>query len=509
MKILSILVALFILFSCNDPTTTIIALTAVVGIEAPSEATPLSTVLTIGSVNRGSIEILVKGKTPEMDIAHIYPAGYGTKFPIHGMYADYDNTIVIKGVDDGINITTNLLTKPTLANNATVTIDKLDAPDKYNQNLFFYNATNNYIAAYDRNGDTRYYQTIKEDAIGRGQYHLQSVFFDKNRNEILTKDDRGIYDLLGNAVIDFPKDATTTKPDVHHDSVKKGDNYIVLSYSQWGVEDTIKEMTPSGTIVNNKTFGSLFRDIVTEADDLVILNQIIYDDDNIYEKDGTQTVVDWAHVNSLVYDNTSDILYASLRNQAVIAIDYSEWKLLWWMADNTLDTIHAGVPNRNMNFIEVPSLAPYRVKGDGQTDGPKNQHALLLKTNGNIVMFDNQGDKKTNSEGSRYVEYAITGDPGAWTASIAREYRNEKLFSPVISDVDLTGDDHQNILLTYGVLHKIIEINANDEILFDMTLQLAGTGWGPYTYRGAKMPLYPYNDSTKKYSIEYNEKEGI
>lgn len=507
-KLIVIIASALILLACeNTVVETVLLPTAVVGIEAPSEVTPLSTILTLGSVNKGTIEVLVKGKTPEMDIAHVYPAGYGTKFPIHGMYADYNNTIVITGITDGINITTNILTRSTLANNATVSIDELDAPDKYNQDLYFYNSSSTYIAAADREGDIRYYQKLGGVSLdGQSPYTLHSVFFDEKRNEILTKDDRGISDLFGNTFINYPKDTMTNKPDVHHDSIKKGNNYLILSFSEWGLEDRIKEITPAGVIINDKTFGSLFRDVVSSTD-LTVLNQIIYDDDNIYEKNGVQNAVDWAHANSLVYDSTTDILYLSLREQGVIAVDYSEWKLIWWMTDETLDTNRPeAVPNRGTNFIDIPSLAPYRVKDIGQTDGPKNQHALLLKNNGNIAMFDNQGDESTNSNGSRYVEYAITGNHGSWMANIASNYINRTLYSRYRSDIDLTGNNHQNILIAYAFPKKIIEVDVTNKVLlFEMNLNLSYSA----IYRADKMPLYPYSNSNKKYSIEYNEKEGL
>lgn len=499
MKIAIVLVCASLIFSActsqssviENPTTKtstieIQTITKDPNIESPKQKTPLSTVLNLGHVNKGSIEVLVKGKTPEMDIAYIYPVNYGTMFPIHGMYADFTNTIIITGIDDDINITKTITTKPISARDANAKIDKLDAPDAFNQDLYFHNAGKN-IAAADRKGDIRYFQEVEKT----GSNHLHSIFYDKTRNEILIKDNRGIHDLLGNELIDFEQFQ------VCHDSIRKDDNYIVLSTSTWGDEDRIIEITPTGDIVNDKTLGSLFRDI-TAPEDLEILNTIIYDADNKYTENGKERKKDWAHINSLVYDNSTDILYLSLRRQGVIAVDYAAWKLIWWMVDDTLNT----QLKNGIDLTDVPSLVPYRVKGDGQTDGPKNQHALLLKSNGNIAMFDNQGDEKLNPNGSRYAEYAITGEHGNWAATKVREYRDEKLYSQLVSDVDLTGNNHENILMAYGRMKKIIEIAPTNEILFELNLP-------QNSYRGSKMPLYPYSDSSKKYSIDYNEKEGI
>jgi arylsulfate sulfotransferase len=300
----------------------------------------------------------------------------------------------------------------------------------------------------------------------------------------------------------------------HHDAIPYGNNFLVLANSQWGVEDRLIETTASGTIVRDLTFGKLFRDIVApngvgNQAEIDIMNKIIYDDEN--HLDGAK---DWAHANSLVYDDDTDILYFSLRNQAVIAVDYSEWKLLWWMADDMLDTLHPGVPNRGLNFIDLPSLEDYRVKGDALANGPKNQHALLLRKNDNgrlnLAMFDNQGDTDAdpNNLGSRYVEYAITGDHGNWTATVAHEYRDPNpissriVYSRIMSDVDLLPNNKVLILSAIGSTIREVDLTTKD-VKFDMTFNL---GW---VYRADKMPLYPYQDQTKVYSIDYNEKTGL
>ena len=461
----------------------------------PNGDTPLSAVLKLKRINTDPITVRVLGKTADMDIAHTYPANYGTELAIHGLYPNHDNTIIIKGKE--VDIETNIKTLP-LDKPVIVDINRTDfvEGDPVNQDLYFL-FERVYLVAVDKKGDVRYY-------IDSSKMHPEyRVSYIDNKIQIYAPE--GMKNLLGQYTTKFALDRRN-----HHDAIPYKENFLVLANSQWGVEDRLIETTASGTIINDKTFGKLFRDIVApngvgNQAEIDIMNKIIYDDEN--HPHGAK---DWAHANSLVYDEDTDILYFSLRNQAVIAVDYSDWKLLWWMADDILKTLHPGVPNPDLNFKALDSLALYRVKGDALANGPKNQHALLLRQNRNLAMFDNQGDTDTdlNNLGSRYVEYAITGDHGNYTATVAHEYRDPNpissriVYSRIMSDVDLLPNNKVLILSAVGSTIREVDLTTKD-VKFDMTFNL---GW---VYRADKMPLYPYQDQTKVYSIDYNEKLGL
>ena len=455
--------------------------------------TPLSFIYKLDKINIAPITVRVLGKTADMDITYTYPANYGSELAIHGMYPNYNNTILIEG--NGLDITTNIRTSA-LPNNIKVTINRTEfvLGDPFNQDLYFL-FERVYLVAVDNKGDVRYYINTSEM---HPEYRVSRL-----DNKIQIYGPKGIKNLLGQHTVNFALDRRN-----HHDAIPYGNNFLVLANSQWGVEDKLIETTASGAIVRNLTFGKLFRDIVApngvgNQAEIDIMNKIIFDD-----KNHPHGAKDWAHANSLVYDEGTDILYFSLRNQAVIAVDYSEWKLLWWMADDMLDTLHPGVPNRGLNFIDLPSLEDYRVKGDALANGPKNQHALLLRQDGNLAMFDNQGDRESSALGSRYVEYAITGNHGNYTATVAHEYRDPNpissriVYSRIMSDVDLLPNNKVLILSAVGSTIREVDLTTKD-VKFDMTFNL---GW---VYRADKMPLYPYQDQIKVYSIDYNEKLGL
>ncbi|MEI0557281.1 aryl-sulfate sulfotransferase [Brachyspira intermedia] len=489
-SIFLLITSLFIL-SCNNKSSSTTPI-GIVGeiIVNPYGVTPLSAIYTTESVNTVPITVTVKGLYGEPDIIHTYPAGYGTEFEIHGMFPESQNTII---VNDGGRIISKNVNIANLSVRGTAIQKKYDieinnlSQEKYpnNPNLYFVGLnTDSYFSfAISENGYTRY---ISEVEI------ISKTVVDNNIIKLYTAG-AGIYDLMGNRKFSITKS--------HHDMIKKGNNYIYLSKSQWGVEDRLIEANSSGNIIRDLYFGDLIRNIVNknaDKEEIDILNKIVLDDKNIYNPSGQQKAVDWFHANSLVYDSDTDILYVSGRNLAVLAIDYSKWELIWWMAD---DNFYNAGSIYGKYLKDLKSLQDYKIKGAGNTDGPKNQHALFLHKNGNLGMFDNQGDEISNPNGSRYVEYKIIGTHGNYTAEKSYEYRDPSLYSQVTSDVDFTGENYQNILITYGYpTGTILEIEKNSQkLLFKLEL--------PYfLYRADKMPLY--YDEGRIYSEDCNLKNN-
>ncbi len=474
---------------------------------------PLVAYYTKDSVNTEPVTVRVKGKTADMDIAHTYEVGYGKEFPIFGLYPNYENTIEVteNGVIKSFKVKTGVLPEGLPIANVTVDNLPIETDGEYaafNRDLYWLSSHTNdrETLAFDRKGDIRYYFV---DDFSRVAYDID------NDSIVLYKGYKGghVMDLTGKTIFKYTGTATS-----HHDTIKlENGNFVWLSVSKWGDEDCVIEQDSNGKLINDYTFGPLFRSIVdvetndNRDADIELLNKIIYDEDNIYYENGEGLATDWAHGNSLVYDEDSDIMYFSLRNQAVIAVDWSEWKLLWWMADDDLHTSHEGVPYPEYTFHDIKALESYKLTGDAETDGPKNQHALFLHANGNLGMFDNQGDEDSNANGSRYVEYSI--DNQAKTGAIARQYRDIDIYSRIRSDADFTINN--NLLMLWGnaspeaVIREIDGANLsdsnfeNDTVLFEIKLST------PPGYRIDKIPLYPYDDPNQKYSMDCNAKEGI
>ena len=461
----------------------------------PYGVTPLSAVYTTESVNGIPITVTVKGLYGEPDIVHTYPAGYGTEFEIHGMFPESQNTIIVN--DGGRIITKNVITSSLpngIQKKYDVEINNLPE-EKYpnNPDLYFIN--------YAQTSSFKTIGVLSISSSGYVRYFLQEYQSSKinvNNKKMMfyaMYDDYNS-DLIGNKVFNYNKN-------VHHDVIHVNNNYLHLSYSIWGAEDRLVEINNSD-VKRELSFGKLIQnslDLNMYTEDEEIFRKIVFGEDinNIYVENGQKKSIDWFHANSLVYDSSKDILYVSSRHRGVLAIDYSEWKLIWWMADETLATQVPGAIPYDVHFKDLKSLDPYRVKGDALNDGPKNQHALFLLENGNLGMFDNQGDENTNPSGSRYVEYKITGSHGNYTATKVYEYKDSSLYSRIMSDVDFTGANHQNLLLNYSYpASRIVEVEKNTKKeLFKLSLPFS-------SYRADKMPLY--YDEGRVYSEDCNLK---
>lgn len=485
-KILFIVLLIISLFalSCNNNSSSSIGKIGEIVVD-PNGVTPLSAVYRTETVNSVPITVTVKGLYGEPDIIHTYPSGYGTEFEIHGMFPESDNVIEVNDggriIIKNVSIGTLLCNGTTLPKKYDIVINNLPEEIYFNNpELYFTSlATPQWVACgvagISKNGYVRYFQN----------YYQSSKLVIENKKIVLyTESSMKNVDLLGNKIMDYP---TAT----HHDVIKVNNNYIYLSLSIWGYEDRLVEMSSSGIKLRELSFGKLIQnslDLKTYPEDEAVFKQIVFgeDVDNIYkDNNGEQKTIDWFHANSLVYDSSNDTLYVSSRNRGVIAIDYSEWELIWWMADETLSTRVPTYIPYNVHFKDLQSLDAYRVKDSGMNDGPKNQHALFLLANGNLGMFDNQGDEDSNPNGSRYVEYEITGSYGNWKAKKVDEYKDKTLYSQIMSDVDFTGKDHQNLLICYAFpTARILELDKNSEKkLFRLDLSFQ-------TYRVDKMPLY-------------------
>ncbi|MEI0685522.1 aryl-sulfate sulfotransferase [Brachyspira pilosicoli] len=450
----------------------------------PYDIAPLSASYVISNTNNYPITVTVKGLYNEPDIIHTYPANYGKEFEIHGLFPEATNTIIIN--DAGREIVENHYIKKIYHDDVyidskyTVEINKLTNDDGNNPELYFIQYFNGWYPTatigISKNGYVRYFikgVTASKIAIEGNKFLIYPMYEGK------------IYNMLGKELVKYPSNS-------HHDTIKKDDNYIYLSASKWGGDDEITEIDFYGNIVRKMSFASIIRDIVVPNNDkneIRILNRIVFDENNIFiDENGEQKSIDWFHANSLVYDKETDILYISSRNLGVFAIDYSDWKLIWWFADETLNTrtgnAYGQIPYKD-NLGDLPSLDAYRVKGDALTDGPKNQHALILLENGNLGMLDNQGDANRNSKGSRYVEYNITGEHGYYTAIKTDEFRDASLYSRITSDADIKGN---NLLLTYGTIRTVLEVDKQTkEVLFKAKFDMPKS---ELYYRADKLPLY-------------------
>ena len=162
---------------------------------------------------------------------------------------------------------------------------------------------------------------------------------------------------------------------------------------------------------------------------------------------GLPAAADWAHVNSVTYDVTTDNLIVSLKHQDAV-VNFSR-------ADGTLNWI-LGNP-ANWQGFEQFLLTP----DGGVFTWPYHQHAVEI-TGDNLIMFDN-GNRRASpftgepivsaaANSSRAVEYAIDTDTmiisQVWEWGLAQS--GESLYSSFAGDADRLSSG--NTLITFGGL---------------------------------------------------------
>ena len=461
----------------------------------PNGVTPLSAVYVTETVNTAPITVTVKGLYGEPDITHTYPAGYGTEFEIHGMFPESQNTIEVN--DGGRIITENIaigkltINGESVPSKINVDYSDLSTEEKYPNN------PDMYFLHYLYNG----WSTTGSVAVSKKGY-IRYAFTKFTPSKIRIEDKKFVFygfwantivDMFGNTLVNIPKIN-------HHDTIKLGDHYLYLAHSSFGDADMLGVIDKIGNNINFLSFGKLFYDVLDTAtypEDAQTFKEVVYGEyvDNIYEEGGQKKIVDWFHANSLVYDSYTDILYVSSKHRGVFAIDYSEWKLIWWMVnqDHTYK-----VNGKTTQLYNIKSLDKYRVKGDALAEGPSGQHALFLLSNGNLGMFDNQVEAKKQS---RYIEYEINKVGEEYQARIIDKIEVDNLQANVTSDVDFVGENYENLLLTYGDTTKVVvELEKSSRI----KLFQASMNFGQFLYRADKLPLY--YDEGRVYSEDCNLK---
>ena len=199
--------------------------------------------------------------------------------------------------------------------------------------------------------------------------------------------------------------------------------------------------------------------------------------------------MNWAHVNSVIYDESDDCIIASLRNQGVCKLDKNN-NLKWLLATHEGWTTNRQGDNLNdflltpLDATNNPITTPDDLNGlTNHTDFEWSwfQHSPLILPDGNLMLFDNGYRRNYNwsNKYSRAVVYDI--DETTKTVRQVWQYgkeRGEATYAPAVSDVDWLPQT-ENILFSPGWCTdnegikggKIVEVNyATKEVVWEVRL---------------------------------------
>ena len=441
----------------------------------PYEISPLTALILFETRDLTAPTVTIVGEDESTTFTKTFTPNKKHVLPIYGLYPDRNNEVIItlNGEDYTFHIQTDPLPDDfALPTNVTANKEELD------QELYFVTpSSQGYTAAYDINGDVRWYLTENMS------WDVQRL---RNGNSMLSSNrlinppyyTTGLVemDLTGKIYYEY-----VLPGGYHHDVYElENGNLLVASndFDSGTVEDYIVEIErDTGNIVKR-----------------IDLKEILPMDEG---KNQMATDYDWFHNNSVWYDSDTNSITLSGRHQdAVVNIDYNSLEINWIVGS------HDGWSEEYQKYFLDPI-------GD-DFEWQWAQHAAMILPNGDLFIFDNGNNRSKTEEDSvkasdnysRGVIYHInTIDK---TIEQVWEYgkdRGSEFYSPYISDVDYLEEDHY-LIHSGGIntvdgelgnepagLENVDSMNSittevkNDEVIFEMNLPTN-------LYRAEKMDLY-------------------
>ena len=444
----------------------------------PYDISPLTALVIFETSDLTAPEVTVKGKDENTTFTKTFTPSKKHILPIYGLYPDTNNEVTIEC--NGKKNVFYIKTDPLPEDFALPTKVVSNKEELGNELYFVTPSSDGYVAAYDVNGDVRWY--LNESFT----WDIKRL----NNGNILLSSNRLInppyymtglmeMDLLGKVYYEY-----TLPGGYHHDVFElENGNFIVASdnFENGTVEDYIVEM-------DRKT-----GEIVKTID----LTKILPQDEG---RNVNATDYDWFHNNSVWYDAATNSLTLSGRHQdAVVNLDYSTNEINWIVGSKE------GWSKEMQKYFFEP---------DENTEFQWSQHAAMILPDGNLFVFDNGNNRSKTAENavsaennySRGVIYQLDKENKmihqVWQYG---KERGSEFYSPYISDVDYFNDGHYLIhsggisktedgkpnnepagLQKAGSMNSITTEVKDDKVIFEM--QLPGN-----FYRAEKMSLYANN----------------
>ena len=443
----------------------------------PYDASPLTALVLFETNDEVEPTITIVGKDELTTYTYKSKKSNKHYLPIYGLYADYENTIIIEYGDIRKEFT--IKTNPLPDNFILPTSIKADKEKLSNDLYFFTPSSRGYTCAYDTNGDVRWYLT---------NYAIWNINKLKNGHMLVSTERlinapyymTGLYeiDMFGKIYNEY-----SLEGGYHHDYYEMPNGNLLVASDNFNsdegtVEDYIVEIDrQNGNIV--KKFD---------------LKSILNMEDG---KSENWSSYDWFHNNAVWYDDKTNSITLSGRHQdAVINISYETGNLNWIIGDST-------------NWSSEYQKYFFKPVGDN-FEWQWSQHAAMITPKGYVFLFDNGNNKSKIKENyvsaensySRGVMYKI--DTNNMTIEQIYEYgkeRGSEFYSPYISDVDYLDENHY-IIHSGGIVYvdgknsnqpaglggadKLVSDTVeilNDEIIFEIVLPTNN-------YRVEKMNFY-------------------
>lgn len=401
----------------------------------PYGISPLTALIVFETKDLTTPVITVVGKDENTTITNTFKPGKIHYLPVYGLYPDADNEVIltVNGESKTIHIKTEALPKDFIL----PTSIEAEKDTLHNEMYFVTPSSEGYTAAYDVNGDVRWYLTEKFvwdiQRLSNGHIMLSTNRLINNPYYMTGLVEM---DLLGKIYYEY-----NLPGGYHHDvfEMPNGDLLVASDNFENGtVEDYIVQ-------IDRET-----GDIVKTID----LTKILPTDEGNNEDYSTE--YDWFHNNSIWYDEkTNSITLSGRHKDAIVNIDYDTEELNWIIGDPT------NWSKKMQKYFFVPNKNTFTWQ--------YAQHAAMILPNGDVFVFDNGNNKSKTTDNSidanNNYSRGVIFDINTSNMSIQEVWQYGKelgssFYSPYISDVDYLGTNHY-IIHSGG--HSEYEGSVNNE----------------------------------------------
>ena len=370
----------------------------------PYGNSPLSALIVFQTKDLTTTTVTIKGKDGTKDLTHTFTPAKVHILPIYGLYAGYDNKIVIEasGIKKEIIITTANL--PEDFSKVTDLTNKDFETDEF---YFTTPEEIGYTAAYDMNGEVRWY------LVGDYKWDIQRL----NNGHILLSSDKILsknysiglieMDLLGKVYYEY-----AIPGGYHHDVYELNNGNLLLASNKYG-RDTSEDIA----VEIDRATGNIVKEI------------------DLYDILPGKKKGNWFGMNSINYDvNTNSITISGYNGNMIVNLDYPTLDINWIIADDNIES----------------EYKQYLLKANGHIDYPNKPESVNL-ISGNKMMFVSEIDGKKH-----LLTYQID-----YSNRTVKELNDLVLPSNEETYLEITGDG--DYVITQG--HTLMEIQNGDKVI--------------------------------------------
>ncbi len=370
----------------------------------PYGNSPLSALIVFQTKDLTTTTVTVKGKDGTKDLTHTFTPTKVHILPIYGLYAGYDNKVVIEasGIKKEIIITTANL--PEDFSKVTDLTNKDFETDEF---YFTTPEEIGYTAAYDMNGEVRWY------LVGDYKWDIQRL----NNGHILLSSDKILsknysiglieMDLLGKVYYEY-----AIPGGYHHDVYELNNGNLLLASNKYG-RDTSEDIA----VEIDRATGNIVKEI------------------DLYDILPGKKKGNWFGMNSINYDvNTNSITISGYNGNMIVNLDYPTLDINWIIADDNIES----------------EYKQYLLKANGHIDYPNKPESVNL-ISGNKMMFVSEIDGKKH-----LLTYQID-----YSNRTVKELNDLVLPSNEETYLEITGDG--DYVITQG--HTLMEIQNGDKVI--------------------------------------------